>query len=130
MKKKPEDSLKKSIMVVDDEPAVQGLLKKFLEEKGFNVTVESDGSKALELIPKILPHIIILDLLLPGEHGINMVKAVKEKYFIPIIIITGIYYQEEIKDYMDDYFVEGFMRKPLNLDELLENINKIIDKKK
>jgi DNA-binding response OmpR family regulator len=125
----PEDNPGKKIMVIDDEPSVRRLLKNFLEEQGFRVILESDGSKALERVPEILPDILIMDLLLPGEHGIDLVKTVKEKYFIPVIIITGIYHREEIKDTMDEYFVEGFLRKPFKLDELLENINNIIEKR-
>jgi DNA-binding response OmpR family regulator len=125
--KMPKDSPKKDVMVIEDDPEVLEMLKDFLEVKGFNVTVESDGIKALELIPKILPDIIIMDLLLPGEHGINLIRTVKEKYFIPIIAISGIYKKDEIEDIIEDYFVEDFMKKPLTLEELAKKINNIIN---
>lgn len=122
-----KDSPKKNVMVIEDDLEVLEMLKDFLEVKGFNVTVESDGLKALELIPKILPDIIVMDLLLPGEHGINLIRTVKEKYFIPIIAISGIYKKDEIEDIIEDYFVEDFMKKPLILEELAKKINKIIN---
>jgi DNA-binding response OmpR family regulator len=118
-----------NILVVDDEEEIRELLKDFLEIKGFNVRIESDGLKALELIEKEVPDIIIMDLLLPGEHGINLIRTVKEKYFIPIIIISGIYNKEEVEQLMEEYFVEDFMRKPLDLEELAKKINKILDEK-
>ena len=123
----PKDSPKKNVMVIEDDLEVLEMLKDFLEVKGFDVTVESDGLKALELIPKILPDIIVMDLLLPGEHGINLIRTVKEKYFIPIIAISGIYKKDEIEDIIEDYFVEDFMKKPLTLEELAKKINKIIN---
>jgi DNA-binding response OmpR family regulator len=123
----PENLPKQSILVIEDDPEVQELLTDFLQVKGFSVTAESDGLKALELIPKILPDIIIMDLLLPGEHGINVIKEVKEKYFIPIIIVSGIYSREDIDPIMEEYFVEAFMKKPLNLGLLVNQINKIIN---
>jgi len=118
-----------NILVVDDEEEIRELLKDFLEIKGFNVRVESDGLKALELMEKEIPNIIIMDLLLPGEHGINLIRTVKEKYFIPIIIISGIYNKEEVEHLMEEYFVEDFMKKPLDLEELAKKINKILDEK-
>jgi DNA-binding response OmpR family regulator len=125
--KMAENIPKKNVMVIEDDPEVLEMLTDFLEVKGFIVTPESDGIKALEIIPKILPDIIVMDLLLPGEHGINLIRTVKEKYFIPIIIISGIYNEEEIEDIIEDYFVEDFMKKPLNLEDLAGRINKIIN---
>jgi DNA-binding response OmpR family regulator len=125
--KMSKNSSKKNVMVIEDDPEVLEMLTDFLEIKGFNVTAESDGVKALEIIPRILPDIIVMDLLLPGEHGLNLIKTVKEKHFIPIIIISGIYHEEEIESIIEEYFVEDFIKKPINLDNLAGKINKIID---
>lgn len=117
----------RNILVVDDEENIREFLKEFLEENNFNVTLAEDGLKALELIEENLPGLMIADLLLPGEHGITLIKTVKEKYFIPTIIISSIYDRDEIEDFMEEYFVEAFFEKPLNLDLLLEKINSIIN---
>jgi two-component system response regulator VanR len=118
---------KKNILVVEDEENVQNFLKEFLEEHNFNVTIAGDGIKAMEMLEKNQPVLMIVDLLLPGEHGLPLIKAIKEKYFIPTIIISSIYDQTEIEDFMEEYFVEAFLEKPLNLDLLLKKINSIID---
>jgi DNA-binding response OmpR family regulator len=118
---------KRNILVVEDEENVQNFLKAFLEEHNFNVTIAGDGIKAMELLEKKLPELMIVDLLLPGEHGLPLIKAIKEKYFIPTIIISSIYDQTEIEDFMEEYFIEAFLEKPLNLDLLLKKINSIID---
>ena len=115
----------KDILVVDDEQEIRDLLKEFLEENKFNVVLAADGLKALELIEKKLPGLAIVDLLLPGEHGINLVKTIKEKYFIPTIIISSIYRREELEDFIEEFFVEGYFEKPINLNELLKKINAI-----
>jgi DNA-binding response OmpR family regulator len=117
----------RNILVVDDEENIREFLKEFLEEHNFNVTLADDGQRALELIEEKPPGIMIVDLLLPGEHGISLIKTVKEKYFIPTIIISSIYNRDEIEDFMEEYFVEAFLEKPLNLDLLLEKINSIIN---
>jgi DNA-binding response OmpR family regulator len=118
--------IKRDILVVDDEQEIRDMLKDFLEEHEFNVTVVADGLAAMESIEKKLPGIVISDLLLPGEHGIDLVKSIKEKYFLPVIIITSIYEQEELEDMMEEYFVEGFCEKPINLVDLLNKIKAII----
>jgi DNA-binding NtrC family response regulator len=117
----------RNILVVDDEENIREFLKEFLEEHNFNVTLAEDGQKALELIEENFPDLMISDLLLPGEHGITLIKTVKEKYFIPTIIISSIYDRDEIEDFMEEYSVETFLEKPLNLDLLLEKINSIIN---
>jgi len=119
----------KDILVVDDEQDIRDLLKDFLEGHSFNVQLAEDGLKAIELIEKKPPGIIIVDLLLPGEHGINLIKTVKEKYFIPTIIISGIYKKEEVEDFIEEYFVEGYFEKPVNLNALLKKIKSIVDAK-
>lgn len=117
----------KKILVVEDEIEIGDMLKDFLEEKNFEVVLASDGIRALELIGEDLPGIIIMDLLLPGEHGINLIKTIKSNFFIPIIIISGVYRLDEIKPVMDEYFVEGFLEKPLDLNRLMQLLNKIVD---
>ncbi len=118
----------RNILVVDDEKEVRDLLKEFLEEKEFTVSLAEDGVKAMESIQKNLPGLIIIDLLLPGEHGINLAKTIKEKYFIPSILISSIYHREELDPIMEEYFIEAFLEKPLDLNLLLEKINAIIAK--
>lgn len=117
----------KKILVVEDEIEIGDMLKDFLEEKNFEVELATDGIRALELIGEDIPGIVIMDLLLPGEHGINLIKTIKSNFFIPIIIISGVYRLEEIQPVMDEYFVEGFLEKPLDLNRLMQLLNKIVD---
>jgi two-component system OmpR family response regulator len=123
----PDKDNIRNILVVDDEENIREFLKAFLEENHFKVSLAGDGQKALESIEENLPDLMITDLLLPGEHGIPLIKTVKEKYFIPTIIISSIYERDQVEDFMEEYFVEAFFEKPLNLDLLLEKINSILD---
>ncbi len=118
---------KKHILIIDDEPDVTDLLKDFFEQKNFKTEIIADGNEALGSFKDRLPDIVITDLLLPGEHGINVIKTIKEKYSLPVIIITGIYKKKELKNVIDDYSVEGFFEKPLNLEALLEKVNSILN---
>jgi DNA-binding NtrC family response regulator len=119
----------RNILLVDDEKDVRDILAEFLEENNYTVRTAADGLKALELIEESIPGLALVDLLLPGEHGINLIKTIKEKYFAPVIIISSIYNKEEIADFMEEYFVDGFIPKPIDLNKLLEKIESIFDAK-
>ena len=118
---------KKHILIIDDEPEVTELLKDFFEENNFTTETIADGNKALDYFEHALPDIVITDLLLPGEHGVNVIKIIKENYFVPVIAITGIYKKDDLKNVIDDYSVEAFFEKPVNLEALLEKVNSILN---
>lgn len=120
---------KKNILIVDDDQEVIDLLKDYLEVNEFNTSSFTDGLEALDYLKDTVPDLVITDLLLPGEHGINVVKTIKQKYFIPVIMMSSIYNEKELKHVIDEYFVEGFFQKPFELNALLRKINSIFDAK-
>jgi DNA-binding response OmpR family regulator len=119
-------SKKNLILVVDDEPEVRLLLKEFLESHNYEVCLAEDGQKAIELAEKRTPDLMITDLLLPKEHGIDVLHQIKERFFIPVIAISGIYKKDEIMEDVDDIFLDGFYEKPLNLEDLLKGIQAVL----
>ncbi|MCP4148268.1 MAG: response regulator [bacterium] len=120
---------RKKILIVDDEPEITELLTEVLEKAGFTTEVAEDGIKAQTYFKRNLPDLAIVDMLLPGEHGINVVKKIKKDYFIPVIIISGIYKEAELIQLIDDYFVEAFLEKPLDINKLVETVNSILNAK-
>jgi DNA-binding response OmpR family regulator len=117
---------KNLILVVDDEEGIRSLLKEFFQNKDFAVLVAEDGQQALELAEKHHPDLVITDLLLPKEHGIDVILKIKDRFFIPIIAISGIYKKSEIKEKFDDIFLDGFYEKPLDLEELFRGVQAIL----
>lgn len=120
---------KKNILIVDDDQEVIDLLKDYLEVNDFNTYSFNDGLEALDYLKDTQPDLVITDLLLPGEHGINVVKTIKQKYFIPVIMMSSIYNEKELKHVINEYYVEGFFQKPFELNALLRKINSIFDAK-
>jgi len=118
---------KNLILIVDDEEEIRLLLKEFLEKNDFDVIVAEDGQQALELAGEHIPDLVITDMLLPKEHGVDVMQAIKDKHFLPIIAISGIYKKNEIKDKIADVYIDGFFEKPLNLDEILICIHSILN---
>jgi DNA-binding response OmpR family regulator len=118
---------KNTILIVDDEKEIRLLLQEFLEKHGYTVLAAEDGQQALQLAGEHLPDLVITDLLLPKEHGIEVMQAIKDRYLLPIIAISGIYKQEEIKTRIADVFIEGFFEKPLDLEAILVCVRSILN---
>jgi len=118
---------KNLILIVDDEEEIRLLLKEFLEKNDFDVIVAADGQQAIKLAGEHIPDLVITDMLLPKEHGVEVMQSIKDNFFLPIIAISGIYKKNEIKDKISDIYIDGFFEKPLNLDEILICIRAILN---
>src|SRR5229473_3468576 len=70
-----------SILVVDDEPQIRDLLRKFLSARGYQVRVAADGQQALALVDQKSPDIIVLDVNMPGMNGIEVLKRLRAKNY-------------------------------------------------
>jgi len=119
----------KKIIVVDDELNITNLLKVFLERKGYQVLLAYDGTSGYELIEKENPDLIITDLLLPGLHGFELCKKLKENVklmHIPIILMTAVYKKTKYKMEGKQYGADDFIEKPFELPVLLAKIEKLI----
>ena len=117
----------KQIMVIDDDPDVRSLLTTILEEKGYRVFEAESGSEAIKALNQNVPHLIITDLLLPGEHGLDLIQIVKSKYFIPVIILSGVYRHREVEKIIEENFVEAFFEKPVDMNKLLAKVSRLLN---
>ena len=62
----------------------------------------------------------------PGEHGLEIVKYIKDTYFLPVIVISGIYSDEELQNDIEELFIDCFLRKPIDSQTLYDNVEKIL----
>jgi DNA-binding response OmpR family regulator len=118
---------KNTILVVDDEVEIRLLLRDFLEKHGFNVLDAADGHQALKLADEHRPDLVITDLLLPKEHGVDVIQAIKDRFFLPVIAISGIYKKDEIRDKVGDVFIDDFFEKPLDLAVMLASVRALLN---
>ncbi len=117
-------SLAHTILVVDDHPVNLRLLTTILQEEGYTVLTGSNSQEALERIHKHSPHIILLDVMMPGMDGFSLCRKLKkdEKFSdIPLIFLTSLSQKEDIIEGFNaggnDYIV-----KPFNRQELLARV--------
>lgn len=110
------------ILVVDDEVEVVRILKKFLTSKSYSVHTATSGTEAIEKLKEVNPHIVLLDILMPGIGGLDTLKEIKKiNPKIVVIMVTAIVDEElalmAIKLGADDYIY-----KPLDLDYIEKRV--------
>ncbi len=120
--------IRKSILVVDDDPSLLKSIKPLLLSKGFSVLTALTGEKGLQIAKRQKPDLILLDVILPGIKGRQVCAKLKEDadtQRIPVIFLTA-------KDSPDDVKAElavgaiAHVTKPFNSNKLLEEIKKAL----
>jgi DNA-binding response OmpR family regulator len=78
-----------TILVVDDEPIVRDVVVRYLERDGFATLQAGDGDAARELIERGAPHLVVLDVLLPGADGLTLCRWIRQRGSLPVIMLTA-----------------------------------------
>lgn len=116
--------MKHLIMVIEDEEAIGILLKYNLEKEGFDVAVQSRGSKAVADVEKLNPSVILLDWMLPEISGVEICKLIRSKpdiKDIPIIMLTA-KGEEEDKIKGLNAGADDYVTKPFSVPELIARV--------
>lgn len=116
------------VLVVDDEPNVLRSLAQYLTIEDFTVETASNGMEALEKVESFVPELILLDVMMPGMDGfevLDKVKANPAHAHTPIIMLTA---KDQSSDVLKGYQsgATSYLVKPFNLDELVETINQVL----
>ncbi|MGE0643633.1 MAG: response regulator [Nitrospira sp.] len=115
-----------SVLVVDDEPLVCDLLVRFLSLRGYRAFGVKDGHEALRVVDDLSPDAILLDLIMPGMAGIDVLRTLREKAFSGgIIIMTGSH-NEELLEEAWVLEPQEILMKPVDLDRLLTAIQLVL----
>jgi CheY-like chemotaxis protein len=117
-----------TILIVEDEIVTQRLVRKFLEERGYEVIVAADGVEALMTLGKMNFDLILCDISMPNMDGFTLMEFLNQKeIFIPVVFITV---REDVEDEIKGLALgaKDYIRKPVNRDLLLLRIRKALDK--
>jgi len=113
-------------LVVDDEPDVVDQVKELFEMRNYGVVTATSGEKALELIKKENPNIIILDIRMPGITGMDVLREVRKNYpKIRVIMLTGVE-DDTTRQMAMGLGASGYLTKPYSYSELLDMSRKLI----
>ena len=100
------------ILAVDDEPQILRLLQRSLNERGFKSIVSSDPSEVIRLVESEEPDLVLLDLMLPGTNGFELLKRIREFSGVPVIFLTAQANEENtiraLEMGADDYITKPF----------------------
>ncbi len=116
-----------SILVVDDDKRVRDFLKYYMQEEGFTVYEAEDGLKAFELARNIRPSVILLDTVMPGMDGYEVLEALKEDQAtedIPVVILSG----SEDSRVAVELGATRYLVKPISRRTLIKAVNEILSK--
>lgn len=117
--------MKASILVVEDEPQLRGLLRLYLEREGHRVTDVGDGPSALAAFDERRHDLVILDLMLPGMQGETVLEALRDVGNVPVLITSAKRSDAEriagLRAGADDYLV-----KPFEIEELTARIRALL----
>ncbi|MBU1125123.1 MAG: response regulator transcription factor [Candidatus Omnitrophica bacterium] len=120
--------MKEKILIVDDERDILRMLEYNLKKESFVPILASDGEEALEAAQRAHPHLIILDLMLPGMDGLEVCKALKKHSrtaSIPVIMLTA-KSQEADKIIGLELGADDYITKPFSPRELLARIKAVL----
>ncbi|MDA8441811.1 MAG: response regulator transcription factor [Peptococcaceae bacterium] len=110
------------ILLVDDEPNILQFLEMGLVNEGFEVVTSPDGLTAVTLASQFEPHIVILDVMMPGMDGLEVCRMLKKSGNIAVIMLTA---KDEVEDRVKGLTIgaDDYMAKPFSFEELLARIN-------
>lgn len=117
------------LLIIEDDNAVSASLQRRLRFEGFDVSVADRGEMALEMLPQLIPDLILLDVMLPGLDGFAVAERIRGLSNVPILMLTA---RDSVEDRVsglergaDDYLV-----KPFELPELLARIRALLRRAK
>ena len=121
----------KTILIVEDDEFLRSLTAKRLEKENYHIEVAIDGENAISVMETTRPDLILLDLLLPGKDGLEVLKKIRETEatkIIPVIIFSNLGQKEDIEKAkalgVDDFLIKA----NFTLDDVVSKINKLINK--
>ena len=121
---------RKRILVVDDEPAIVSLLATFLREKGWDVSEAGSGTEGIDRLERGQYDVILTDLVMPGDSGIDLLRAAKEIHpDVEVILMTGYATADTAIEAMRGGAFH-YIVKPLKIEELLNLAEKAFEQRR
>ncbi|MBL4740088.1 MAG: response regulator [Sneathiella sp.] len=117
--------MKQKILIVDDEPELRQILRTTLEKEAYTVVEAGNAEEMRQIFSRESFHLVLLDLMLPGEDGLSLTRYLKEKSNVGVIILTG---KGESVDLIIglEMGADDYVAKPYNRRELLARIKSVI----
>jgi DNA-binding response OmpR family regulator len=120
------DAMSQKILLVDDDANIRMMLGDFLMASGYEVTCVESGDRALQVMAKALPDLIILDMGMPGMSGTVFLERITDAFGrtqVPVLVLTA---RGDMAEFFADKRIGGFLTKPADPDELLAEVQRVL----
>jgi putative two-component system response regulator len=120
------------VLVADDEESVAELLRRMLVKDGYTVEVVNDGISALAAVSERKPHVVLLDVNMPGMNGIDVCRRIKQDLanrLTPVVLVTGMAQREKRIEGLEAG-ADDFLSKPVDAQELLARVRSLVRMKR
>lgn len=113
------------VLLAEDEVALRSIVSSYLTKKGFQVDAVSNGDEAEFAVNKKVYDIIVLDIMMPGQDGLQVCRKIRKKYDVPVIFLTALNQEYDI---VNGYEVgaDEYITKPVSMPVLEAKINALI----
>ncbi|MBI2123731.1 MAG: response regulator [Candidatus Wildermuthbacteria bacterium] len=115
----------KTILLIEDESALQKTIGDALSQEGFSILSALDGEVGLRLAQEKRPNVILLDLILPKANGFDVLKSLKEQEAtkdIPVVVLTNLESMEDIQKALDLGATTYLVKSNYTLEEVVEKV--------
>jgi two-component system alkaline phosphatase synthesis response regulator PhoP len=125
------------VLIVDDDPDIVDYLSFFLEDEGFEVATANRCSTAREVIEEFRPQVVLIDALLPGKSGLELLVSLRQHprwSDLPLVVVTGNdkLLEDDCQSYLGAHEgvrgPDGVLGKPVDRKSLLAVIRKVLDR--
>jgi len=115
------------VLVVDDEVGIRYIFNEFLKKESYAVKCVSSGEEALDLINRGDFDVVLLDIILQGMSGLEVLKKIKDiKPNLPVVMITGFGYDEELIAKSRELGCCGYLSKNIPISDIISNFKLLI----
>jgi two-component system alkaline phosphatase synthesis response regulator PhoP len=113
------------VLVVDDDPGIVKVVRAYLEQAGFEVSLAYDGKKAMQIARNDKPDLVVLDLMLPEMDGWDVCRALRKESDVPIIMLTA-RVEESDKLIGLELGADDYVTKPFSPRELVARVRSVL----
>ena len=123
----------KTVLIVEDDVFLMSLLKNRMESEGFSVLAAKDGEEAIKVLKEIKPDLILLDIILPGRSGFEVLEEMKSDPQIqnsPVMIISNLGQDIDIDRGKNLGALEYFVKARSSMDDVVEKVGSFLKQRK
>lgn len=128
MRTQREDLMTKQVLVIEDEPNIAEAISFILSREGWKVSIHTSGTTAVQAVHDISPDVLILDVMLPGKSGYDILLDLRSSdatRALPVLMLTA-RGQKTDRELAQRLGVNRFMTKPFSNTEMLSNLRELI----